>query len=340
MMLGLAMILSLAAAPAFGAMESEDCAGCHGDRDSMEGKLFIDQERFAGTEHGGMGCTACHGDISEQHPDDGLVPAKASCGDCHDQVSAEYARSAHGSSAACNDCHNPHESLGASEVSGYDMNEKCAACHETTDVVQTHDKWLPQAGLHIQSLPCVTCHTASENYVITLYVNRRAEGHAYGEFKPATHDELKQMTGDQDVARLIDSNGNSFISLDELKSFNRDPRYATMRLYGMMTPEKVTHDFTTLDNRWDCTFCHASGPAAMQTSYLSLPEKDGSMARYGVEKGAVLHALYGTPDFYMMGATRSKTLNVVGMMIIAGGMVMPIGHGTLRFLTRKNRKDH
>jgi uncharacterized membrane protein SpoIIM required for sporulation len=26
------------------------------------------------------------------------------------------------------------------------------------------------------------------------------------------------------------------------------------------------------------------------------------------------------------------------MVIIAGGMVMPIGHGTLRFLTRKNRQ--
>jgi hypothetical protein len=42
----------------------------------------------------------------------------------------------------------------------------------------------------------------------------------------------------------------------------------------------------------------------------------------------------------MMGATRSKALNIAGLMIIAGGMVMPIGHGTLRFLTRKNRKDH
>lgn len=101
-MLGLA-VLTLATAPAFGAMESEDCAGCHGDSDSMDGKLFIDQQRFAGTEHGGMGCTACHGEVSDQHPDDGLVPGKASCGDCHDQVAAEYARSDHGSSAACND---------------------------------------------------------------------------------------------------------------------------------------------------------------------------------------------------------------------------------------------
>ncbi len=31
-------------------------------------------------------------------------------------------------------------------------------------------------------------------------------------------------------------------------------------------------------------------------------------------------------------------MNLLGMAIIAGGMVMPIGHGTLRFLTRKNRQ--
>jgi uncharacterized membrane protein SpoIIM required for sporulation len=41
----------------------------------------------------------------------------------------------------------------------------------------------------------------------------------------------------------------------------------------------------------------------------------------------------------MVGSTRSTALNYIGAMIIAGGLVMPIGHGTLRFLTRKNRQD-
>ena len=77
----------------------------------------------------------------------------------------------------------------------------------------------------------------------------------------------------------------------------------------------------------------------MQVSYLSLAESNGGFKRVEVEKGAVLDALYGTPDFYMVGSTRSTALNYIGMMILAGGMVMPIGHGTLRFLTRKNRKD-
>ena len=51
----------------------------------------------------------------------------------------------------------------------------------------------------------------------------------------------------------------------------------------------------------------------------------------------MLSVLYTTPDFYMVGATRNMALNIVGVMIIAGGLVMPVGHGLLRFLTRKNR---
>ena len=74
----------------------------------------------------------------------------------------------------------------------------------------------------------------------------------------------------------------------------------------------------------------------MQVSYVAFPEPDGSYARLQVEKGAILDILNGTPDFYMMGATRNFWLNIVGLLIICGGLVMPVFHGTLRFFTRNN----
>jgi hypothetical protein len=40
----------------------------------------------------------------------------------------------------------------------------------------------------------------------------------------------------------------------------------------------------------------------------------------------------------MIGSTRNTALNLAGVLILAGGLVMPVGHGLLRFLTRKNRK--
>jgi hypothetical protein len=146
------------------------------------------------------------------------------------------------------------------------------------------------------------------------------------------------MAGDKSIESLIDRNEDNYISLAELRLFNLDPEITTLRLQGMITPETVTHDFRILENRWDCSFCHASGPTARQTSFVTLAQEDGSYRRIAAEKGAVMDALYGTPDFYMVGATRSKTLDYLGMVIIAGGMVMPIGHGTMRFLTRKNRQ--
>ena len=105
-----------------------------------------------------------------------------------------------------------------------------------------------------------------------------------------------------------------------------------------MVPSEISHDLTTLDNRYDCTFCHASGPGSMQTSFLSFPTEGGTYQRMSVEDGAMLDTLYGTPNFYMTGSTRSSALNIIGLIIISGGFIMPIGHGTLRFLTRKNRR--
>jgi hypothetical protein len=172
--------------------------------------------------------------------------------------------------------------------------------------------------------------------VITWYLVKQKK--AYGDFVLVPPEELNKLAGEEDVTRLIDADGDGVVTLDELKAFNRNRDYRDLHMVGMMTPEKVSHDFQILDNRWDCTFCHASGPEAMQVSFVAFPRPDGSMERIDVEKGAVLDALYGTPNFYMMGATRNKTMNIIGALIIAGGLVMPIGHGTMRFLTRKNRQ--
>jgi hypothetical protein len=210
-----------------------------------------------------------------------------------------------------------------------------------TKTIKSHDKWLPQADLHIEALPCITCHTGSRNYVITMTIEKRTPGAPHNDFKLASFAELSSMLSPGgEVSGLIDRDGNGLISLKELREFNHKVRGQGMRLWGMMTPEVVTHSYQILDNRWDCSFCHASGPRAMQTSYVAFPDKNGGYARVAVEKGAILDILYGTPDFYMLGTSRSTALNIVGALIIVGGLMMPVGHGTFRFLTRKNRKEH
>lgn len=336
--LWLILLLAGLALPPAAAADNGDCLGCHADAETVGSAFHINAVTFDTTAHAGIGCQDCHASVTAAHPDDGLTPSKASCQDCHDTVNAEYAKSSHADMARCNDCHNPHTARGATAVSGRDMNAMCATCHGGLETALKHAEWLPQADLHLEMLPCISCHTASPDNVITLYLIKRQDGTRFGDFSLASHAELKALAGDKSIQSLIDRNEDNYISLAELRLFNRDPDNQTLRLQGMITPETVTHDFRILENRWDCTFCHASGPAARQTSFVALAQPDGSFQRLAAEKGAVLDALYGTPDFYMVGATRSKTLDFIGLAIIAGGMVMPIGHGTVRFLTRNNRK--
>lgn len=321
------------------AMDNGDCLGCHADAGTVGDAFRIDQVTFGTTAHAEIGCQECHASVTDKHPDDGATPSKTHCQDCHEAIAAEYAHSDHHGNATCNDCHNPHEARGATAVSGVAMNRQCENCHGSLEMTLKHAEWLPQADLHIANLPCISCHTASQDNVISLYIIKRSDTLLSGNQELATHADLKKQAAGKSIESLIDRNEDNYISLAELRMFNLDTEHKTLRLQGMITPEKVTHDFRTLDNRWDCSFCHASGPGARQVSFVSLAQEDGSYRRIAAEQGAVLDALYGTPDFYMVGATRSKMLDYLGMVIIAGGMVMPIGHGTLRFLTRKNRQN-
>jgi predicted CXXCH cytochrome family protein len=336
-LLGAIILCSLSTLVWANNLVSGDCLDCHGDVSMVGENLVIDVQSFDRTAHADVGCPTCHATISDLHPEDGQPPSKASCADCHDRISAEYNASPHAGKASCNDCHNPHRALGPTAVSGADMNRTCLACHEVLEMKGMHAQWLPQADLHIDMLPCITCHSSSDQYVITLYLAKRQGGLLSSSFELASYAELSTLAGNRPIQELVDSNADGYVSLAELRMFNRDPEKKQLHLLGMMTPEGVSHNFRTQDNRWDCSFCHASGPAARQVSYLSLAQPDGSFRRVAVEKGAVLDALYGTPDFYMVGSTRSTTLNYVGLVILAGGLVLPVGHGAMRFLTRKNR---
>lgn len=320
------------------AMESEDCLGCHADSGSVGERAAIDETAFAATPHADMGCPACHQSVSENHPDDVMALEETACSDCHSDVEEAYSESPHSGNASCVDCHNPHEVRAQHEVSGYDMNRQCATCHEEQEMTKRHRQWLPQTRVHLAALPCITCHTGSEKLALELYVINEGKSTTEGDFELATYQELSAMAGDNEVASLINRDGNGIISIDELRAFNQNPAYRGQRLHGMLVPAQMTHSYDILYNRWDCTFCHGTGPTSLQTTYLSFPNPDGTFSRVPVESGAALSVLYATPDFYMVGATRNTALNLAGAMILAGGMVMPFGHGFLRFLTRKNRK--
>ena len=317
--------------------KNDACLACHGNPRQVRAALFIDQTQFAHTTHARIGCQACHDAVTRQHPD-GIKTSRADCKECHVDINAEYAKSIHADKTRCAGCHNPHRVETPKEISGQEINQMCSGCHDSFKMTAKHSEWLPQAELHLRMLPCITCHTGSKNYFISMYIVKGKNGSRFGKQEVAGYDELKKLAKGGNIVSLIDTNGDNYISLEELRIFNSASSHKSLHLQGMMTPETVTHKFEILDNRRNCSFCHTSGSGPMQTSFIALPEANGTFRRVAVEKGAVLDALYGAPDFYMMGSTKNSKLNIIGLAIICGGLIMPVGHGFLRFLTRKNRK--
>lgn len=314
------------------------CLRCHSSMAAVGEKSYVDPLKFSKTMHARIGCVTCHDAIGNTHPDGSASPIKTSCLDCHQDIAEQYSRSAHVKNTSCGGCHDPHTVLSLVEVSGADVKRQCSGCHKPEKMTASHARWLPQAELHLATIPCISCHIESKELTVTINIVKRHGGKMSEGIQPVSHSELKKLARGGNILSLIDRNGDNVASLSELRSFNFNPLYSDYCLAGVMTPPQITHDFKVIPNRWDCTYCHAKGPSSIQTSSLAMPTEDGSYTRMQVEKGAVIEALNGIPDFYMMGATRSDIMNKIGLAILGGGMVMPVGHGMLRFLTRKNRQ--
>lgn len=319
------------------------CQDCHGHVSIMvggKGYLYIDPDQYSRTAHADVGCVSCHESVTDAHPDDGVRPSRAGCGDCHDDIEKEYEASTHGYNAGCADCHNPHEVRSFAVSSAPQMNRMCTRCHLEADMVKSHGTWLLQTEHHLSALPCIACHTGSEDYVITFYIEKVEERVGRSpRITLATEEDLVRWLGNRPVEKMLDVNGDGVVTVRELKAFNDAAKREGLRLWAMMTPEKASHTFDSLDNRWDCTFCHASGPGALQQSFVAIPDGLGTFRRVEVQRGAILEALFGGPDLYLVGASRDRTLTIIGLLIAASGLAMPLGHGTLRFLTRKNRRE-
>ena len=141
------------------------CLECHGDKSlsktnaaGKEVSLFVDAAKFAGTVHQTNTCAACHADITDKHPDDGVAAKPPACASCHGAEAKEYASSIHGMSHAmgasgaanCKDCHGSHRILPAkhadSPVFKLNLPNTCATCHTNAGLTKEYQMKLPEAA--------------------------------------------------------------------------------------------------------------------------------------------------------------------------------------------------
>lgn len=171
------------------AISTEVCLSCHaavGLEKVREGKtisLSLDGKVFLDSVHGPLGCTTCHGDVSEIPHAPELK--RVECALCHADATKDYSQSVHGrarknrdrDAARCSDCHGKHEILRAanpnSKVYPLNLPQTCGGCHGDPELAKRHQipvanayqlymdsihgRGLLRAGLLVAA-NCSSCH--------------------------------------------------------------------------------------------------------------------------------------------------------------------------------------
>lgn len=329
------------------------CLGCH----AMEAlakplpngetlSLHVAPDPYSRSVHGKFGCAACHAYIDVAvHP---AQPAEVAslraysieraeaCRMCHAGAAEQHDRSLHaarvreGSPLApvCTGCH------GAHEVTPRTAYETCIRCHSSD--LAAHDAWLPNADHHQEAVSCAACHAPEVPRMIDLRLYDRAARR----WVVAT----EGAPSFADLAAAADANGDG-LDAPELRALlaelNRGaPAPLTLRGRVELREPVEAHRLTSRDQALRaCDNCHRAGAEPFQTVAVSVVGADGRALRHAAHAdilGSAL-AVESLPEFYAIGGTRSRFLDALFLLALAGGIGVPLGHMTLKWLFRRRR---
>ncbi len=325
---------------------AEACKKCHADkhsavRESIHFKLISEGNNKA------PGCTDCHGfhNVGPKATYETLsgVPCKG----CHEDVFKRYQKSVHGLAKAkghtgaplCSSCHFAHE------VKISAMNERiktaCLGCHKEAEA--KHEKWLPNAGLHLSAVACAACHSPNTAKGIQLRLYDQNTD------KPFTEEQVAKLLGAeyQAILQRISAHGGEGLESDELwdivRKLNDKGTNAKVTFLGRMdvSDGAESHQLALKKNAVrDCEQCHTSESEFFKSVTVAVVKADGRLQNFKA-KPEVLGSVFSVvslKQFYVLGSTRLKALDWIGILMVFGGLSVPLAHITLRVLTSPIRE--
>jgi hypothetical protein len=104
----------------------------------------------------------------------------------------------------------------------------------------------------------------------------------------------------------------------------------------------IAHQIYRESAQKTCENCHASHSPYFNAVSIILTRADGTVERYNTDR-AILESYY-VSHFYLLGGTRVKLLDKIGLLIIAGGACTVFVHIIIRVLTirlrRRKKENH
>ncbi len=324
---------------------SEACRRCHADKqkavnESIHYKLMSEGNLKAPV------CTDCHGFHAVGPKAAYETLSGEPCRKCHEEIFKVYSKSVHGMVKAngehraplCSSCHFAHD------VKAADMTVKirnaCLGCHKGVESV--HEKWLPNSALHLSSVSCAACHAPNSGRGISLRLYDQNTG------KPFTEEQLVKLLGlkYQGLLEKMNAHGEGINSEDLwsiVRQLNEKGAEAKVTFLGKMevSDGSEAHMLSLKKNAVrECEECHTSGSNFFKTVTVAIVKADGRLKEYKVQPEALgsMISLAALKNFYVIGSTRLKVLDWLGILMVFGGMSVPVLHITFRILTSPIRE--
>jgi hypothetical protein len=317
------------------------CRSCHADKFKLyEGSIHAALLR-EGNPVAPI-CTDCHSPHEVMAKAGFDIANGAPCSKCHGSIFEAYAGSVHGQARkqgrvgapVCSSCHSAHDVKAAA---GEDkLKENCYGCHQ--GALPAHQKWLPNAKLHLQTVSCPACHAPG--------VKRRVDLRLYDSTAQKRMVEKQGVPQFEMRARAIDTDEKGLNASQVrrlLQEFNNDGMQGKAVLRGRLEVDGEVEAHQLADKSKavaQCESCHRAGSEPFQRVTISIAGPDGRPVRYAAHEEVLSSpiSVESAGGFYVIGGTRIKLLDVLVVLALLAGIGIPVVHFTVKMLARKLAK--
>ncbi len=315
----------------------------------------------------GVTCLDCHSEFKVLKQLGKTVvksPGIVVCAECHEDIMEKYKKSLHYkvSKKICYNCHNPHAVVPFNQLTAEQRKQICQKCH--TDAPQKH-KWLSQANVHFKYLECTMCHSPNASKGIVYYFRGiTSDGRAVR----LKYKDLAAILGKPkvDIAEYINKGQPGRVSAFELAAFLKDlnknikqaPDLKYIDVGVHLIVLKPVHNFTDKGLKAkECVVCHSADASFYSKVLLEIPQLNGGVQTLPLDKSVLtgVHGISGVSDFYLLGEHRLtkqdledlwytiksigyRWIDIIGMVIVLGGLGFVGLHTLFRIITMKNRR--
>ncbi len=320
---------------------AEACRRCHSDKaEQHRGSIHFDL--LSKGHRNAPVCSDCHGSHAVGPKVLAQTMEGVPCKKCHGDIFAAYQGSVHGkarmngggNAPICSSCHFAHE-VKAAEASRSPKGV-CLGCHST--VLAAHKEWLPNAEAHFDSVSCTVCHVAGE-YKRSIYLRLTDEGSSnmisdsamQGAMKGSAPRRAGSRTDSLDPERLW----NIYRELNA-----RDQKVKMSGTVGLSDSHNAHYLVPKGSAVRQCEWCHTADSEFFTTISLTVKGNDGREKFYTVDSAALgsMFVMLPLNQFYALGSMRQQAFDVMGAVMIMGGLAVPALHGTIRMLTARARR--